>query len=153
MTMAEVHGSYDDRFSGVADALAEQLDRDELGASVAVDLDGQTAVDIWGGYRDEARTTPWTQDTIVNVWSITKTITNLAMLTLVEKGQLDVHAPVAEYWPEFAANGKDDVRVRHLMSPPSGVAGWDPPFVVEDMYEWDSAVARLAAQEPWWEPG
>ncbi|SFU03015.1 CubicO group peptidase, beta-lactamase class C family [Geodermatophilus amargosae] len=151
--MAEVHGTCDDRFSGVRDALAAQLDGDELGASIAVDVDGETVVDIWGGWRDEGRTTPWTQDTIVNVWSTTKTVTTLAVLTLVEKGRLDVHAPVAEYWPEFAANGKADIRVKHLMSHTSGVAGWDPPFTVQDMYDWDSSVARLAAQAPWWEPG
>jgi len=151
--MAEVHGTVDDRFSGVRDALAAQLDGDELGASIAVDVDGETVVDLWGGYRDEARTTPWTRDTIVNVWSTTKTITALAVLTLVEKGRLDVHAPVAEYWPEFAAGGKGDVRVRHLMAHTSGVAGWDPPFVVEDMYDWELATSRLAAQAPWWEPG
>jgi CubicO group peptidase (beta-lactamase class C family) len=84
--MAEVHGTFDDRFTGVRDALAAQLDAEELGGSIAVDVGGETVVDIWGGYRDEARTTPWTQDTIVNVWSTTKTITALAMLTLVEKG-------------------------------------------------------------------
>jgi CubicO group peptidase (beta-lactamase class C family) len=151
--MAEVHGTVDDRFAGVRDALAAQLDGEELGASIAVDVDGETVVDIWGGFRDEARTTPWTQDTIVNVWSTTKTITALAVLTLAEKGQLDVHAPVAQYWPEFAANGKEAVLVKHLMAHTSGVAGWDPPFTAEDMYDWDSAVARLAAQAPWWEPG
>jgi CubicO group peptidase (beta-lactamase class C family) len=151
--MAEVHGSCDDRFTGVRTAFEQQLDGEELGGSIAVDLDGETVVDLWGGYRDEARTTPWTQDTLVNVWSTTKTVTNLAMLTLVERGQLDVHAPVAEYWPEFAAAGKEDVRVRHLMSHTSGVAGWDPPFTVEDMYDWDTSTARLAAQAPWWEPG
>src|SRR4051794_10700265 len=151
--MAEVHGTFDDRFAGVRDAFAQQLDGEELGGSIAVDVDGETVVDIWGGWRDEERTTPWTRDTIVNVWSTTKTITALAMLTLVEKGQLDVHAPVAEYWPEFAANGKADVRVKHLMAHTSGVAGWDPPFTAEDMYDWDSSVARLAAQAPWWEPG
>jgi CubicO group peptidase (beta-lactamase class C family) len=151
--MAEVHGSCDDRFTGVRDALATQLDGEERGASIAVDVDGETVVDLWGGYRDEARTTPWTQDTIVNVWSTTKTITNLAMLTLAEKGQLDVHAPVADYWPEFHAHGKEDVRVRHLMSHTSGVAGWDPPFTVEDMYDWELSTSRLAAQAPWWEPG
>ena len=151
--MAEVHGTCDDRFAGVRDALATQLDGEELGASIAVDVDGETVVDLWGGYRDEARTTPWTQDTIVNVWSTTKTITALAVLTLVEKGQLDVHAPVADYWPEFAANGKDGVLVKHLMAHTSGVAGWDPPFAAEDMYDWESSVARLAAQAPWWEPG
>ena len=151
--MAHADGSCDDRFTGVRDAFEKNLDADELGGSIAVDLDGETVVDIWGGFRDEARTTPWTRDTLVNVWSTTKTITNLAMLTLVERGQLDVDAPVAEYWPEFAANGKAGVRVRHLMSHTSGVAGWDPPFVVEDMYDWDTSTARLAAQAPWWEPG
>ena len=151
--MAEVHGAFDDRFRGVRDAFAAQLDGDELGGSIAVDVDGETVVDIWGGWRDEGRTTPWTQDTIVNVWSTTKTVTALAVLTLVERGRLDVHAPVAEYWPEFAANGKADIRVKHLMAHTSGVAGWDPPFTVPDMYDWDSAVARLAAQAPWWEPG
>jgi CubicO group peptidase (beta-lactamase class C family) len=152
-TMAHADGSCDDRFTGVRDAFEKNLDADELGGSIAVDLDGETVVDIWGGFRDEARTTPWTRDTLVNVWSTTKTITNLAMLTLVERGQLDVDAPVAEYWPEFAVNGKAGVRVRHLMSHTSGVAGWDPPFTVEDMYDWDSSTARLAAQAPWWEPG
>jgi CubicO group peptidase (beta-lactamase class C family) len=151
--MAEVHGSCDDRFSGVRDALAQQLDDEELGASIAVDLDGETVVDIWGGYRDEERTTPWTEDTIVNGWSTTKTVLSLAALLLVERGELDVNAPVADYWPEFAANGKKDVLVRHLMSHTSGVAGWDPPFTVEDMYDWTSSTERLAAQAPWWEPG
>ena len=143
--MAEVHGSCDDRFSGVRDALAQQLDGEELGASIAVDLDGTTVVDIWGGYRDEERTTPWTEDTIVNGWSTTKTVLSLAALLLVERGELDVNAPVADYWPEFAANGKQDVLVRHLMSHTSGVAGWDPPFTVEDMYDWKSSTERLAA--------
>jgi CubicO group peptidase (beta-lactamase class C family) len=149
----EIHGSCDDRFGEVRDTLAQQLAVGELGASVAVDVGGETVVDLWGGWRDEARTTPWTQDTIVNVWSTTKTVTALAMLTLVERGLLDLDAPVAEYWPEFAAGGKADVRVRHLMSHTSGVAGWDPPFTVEDMYDWERSTSRLAGQVPWWEPG
>src|SRR4051795_12654316 len=114
--MAEVHGSCDDRFSGVREALERNLDTEELGASIAVDLEGGTVVDIWGGYRDEGRTTPWTRDTIVNVWSTTKTITALAVLPLAEQGRLDLDAPVAEYWPECAANGKERVLVRHLMA-------------------------------------
>ncbi|MGY1650755.1 serine hydrolase domain-containing protein [Geodermatophilus sp. SYSU D01119] len=151
--MAEVHGTFDDRFRGVRDAFAAQLEGDELGGSIAVDVDGETVVDVWGGWRDEARTTPWTRDTIVNVWSTTKTITALAVLTLADQGRLDLDAPVAEYWPEFAANGKAGVLVRHLMAHTSGVAGWDPPFALEDMYDWETSVARLAAQAPWWEPG
>jgi CubicO group peptidase (beta-lactamase class C family) len=151
--MAEVHGSCDERFSRVRDALAEQLDGDELGASIAVDLEGETVVDIWGGYRDAERTTPWTQETIVNVWSTTKCVLSLAALMLVDQGELDVYAPVGNYWPEFSAKGKKDVEVRHLMSHTSGVSGWEQPFSVRDMYDWETACERLALQRPWWEPG
>jgi CubicO group peptidase (beta-lactamase class C family) len=151
--LAEVHGSYDDRFAGVRDALAQHLDADELGASIAVDLDGETVVDLWGGYRDEARTTRWTEDTLVNVWSTTKTVLNLAALMLVDRGDLDLYAPVGDYWPEFSAKGKKSVEVWHLMSHTSGVSGWEQPFSIRDMYDWSSATERLAAQRPWWEPG
>ena len=151
--MADVHGSCDERFAGVRDALAQQLAGDELGASVAVDLDGETVVDIWGGHRDADRTAPWTQDTIVNVWSTTKCVLNLAALMLVERGELDVYAPVGNYWPEFAAKGKKNIEVRHLMSHTSGVSGWEQPFSVRDMYDWPTATERLARQRPWWEPG
>jgi CubicO group peptidase (beta-lactamase class C family) len=151
--VAEVHGSCDDRFAGVREELARQLEGDELGASIAVDVDGEVVVDVWGGWRDEARTTPWTQDTIVNVWSTTKTVLGLAALVCHDRGLLDVHAPVAEYWPGFAANGKEGVLVRHLLSHTSGVSGWEQPFTVADMYDGDTATARLAAQAPWWEPG
>jgi CubicO group peptidase (beta-lactamase class C family) len=151
--MAEVHGSCDERFAGVREALSQQLDGDELGASIAVDLDGETVVDLWGGYRDVERTTPWTQDTIVNVWSTTKTVLSLAALMLVERGELDVYAPVGDYWPEFSAKGKKDVEVRHLMAHTSGVPAWEQPFSIRDMYDWESATEKLAAQRPWWEPG
>jgi len=151
--MAEVHGSCDDRFTGVRAALARHLDADELGASIAVDLDGETVVDLWGGHRDEARTTPWTEDTLVNVWSTTKTVLNLAALMLVDRGELDPYAPVGDYWPEFSAKGKKNVEVRHLMSHTSGVSGWNPPFSIRDMYDWESSTERLALQRPWWEPG
>jgi CubicO group peptidase (beta-lactamase class C family) len=151
--MAEVHGSCDDRFTAVREALARNLDGEELGASVAVDLDGETVVDLWGGYRDQERTTPWTQDTIVNVWSTTKCVLSLAALMLVERGELDVHAPVGDYWPEFSAKGKKNVQVRHLMSHTSGVPAWEQPFSIKDMYDWQTATERLAAQRPWWEPG
>jgi CubicO group peptidase (beta-lactamase class C family) len=151
--MAEVHGSSDDRFEAVREALAQHLDADELGASIAVDLEGQTVVDLWGGYRDEARTTPWTEDTIVNVWSTTKCVLSLAALMLVERGELDVDAPVGDYWPEFSAKGKKNVLVRHLMSHTSGVPAWEQPFSIRDMYDWATATERLAQQRPWWEPG
>jgi CubicO group peptidase (beta-lactamase class C family) len=152
--VASAQGTCEDRFAAVREALEDNLaSGEELGASVHVDLDGETVVDLWGGWRDEGRTTPWTEDTITNVWSSTKTVTSLAALVLVERGLLDPYAPVATYWPEFAAAGKERVEVRHLMAHTSGVSGWDKPFTVEDMYDWESATARLAGQAPWWEPG
>jgi CubicO group peptidase (beta-lactamase class C family) len=152
--VADVQGSCDDRFTGVREELDRQLDiQEELGGAIAVDLDGETVVDLWGGSRDFTGATPWTADTLVNVWSTTKTATALAVLTLAERGQLDLDAPVCRYWPEFAAAGKEGVLVRHLMSHTSGVSGWDAPVAVEDMYDWEPATSRLAAQAPWWEPG
>jgi CubicO group peptidase (beta-lactamase class C family) len=150
----EVQGTCDERFEAVREELASRLaSGDELGASLVIDIDGEVVADLWGGFADEARTRPWTADTIVNVWSTTKTLTNLAALMLVDRGLLDPYAPVARYWPEFAANGKERVEVRHLLSHTSGVSGWERPFAVEDMYDWEASTARLAAQAPWWEPG
>lgn len=149
-----IHGHTDPRLTGLRDALAAMVDSgEELGAAISVDLDGETLVDIWGGHADVARTRPWERDTIVNVWSTTKEVTALAVLLLVERGLVDLDASVATYWPEFAANGKEGVLVRHVMSHTSGVSGWDQPFVLEDMYDRETATARLAAQAPWWEPG
>lgn len=152
--MSVVQGTCDGRFESVRSALEENLSSgEELGASVFIDLDGETVVDLWGGHRDEQRSVDWTEDTITNVWSTTKTVTSLAALVLVERGELDVFAPVARYWPEFAANGKEAVEVRHLMAHTSGVSGWDQPFTTDGIYDWDGATSRLAAQAPWWEPG
>ena len=152
--MANIDGTCDDRFGAVRNEFEQCLDSgDELGASIVLDIDGQILVDLWGGHRDEARMQPWQQDTITNVWSTTKTVTSLAAFMLADRGELDVDAPVARYWPEFAAAGKQDVLVRHLMSHTSGVSGLDQPAVVEDLYDWDKSTARFASQAPWWEPG
>ena len=91
------------------EALAETLDDQDVGACAAVVHDGELVADLWGGYADEDRTTPWQRDTIVNVWSTTKTMTALCALILADRGELDMTAPVARYWPEFAAAGKDGV--------------------------------------------
>lgn len=154
MSGNQVQGVCSEQFQPVRAALEANLQNgEELGASLVVDVDGQTVVNLWGGYRDASRTTPWTEDTITNVWSSTKTVTSLAALMLVDRGGLDVHAPVAKYWPEFADAGKSEVEVRHLLSHTSGVAGFDRPVKVEDVYDWDEASARLAGQAPWFEPG
>jgi len=152
--MADIRGTCDGRFEAVRSALARHLDSgEELGASIVLDIDGDIAIDMWGGFRDQARTIPWDEHTITNVWSTTKTITSLAALMLVDRGELDVDAPVAKYWPEFGAAGKQDVLVRHVMSHASGVSGLDQPAVIEDLYDWEQSTSRMAAQAPWWEPG
>ncbi|MCX5368336.1 beta-lactamase family protein [Streptomyces sp. NBC_00015] len=149
--MADIQGSYDDLFTAVPTALAALLDGGDLGGSVAVFVDGEPVVDVWGGFADAARGVPWQRDTIVNVWSVTKTMTALCALVLADRGELDPDAPVARYWPEFAAAGKEAVLVRHLLSHTAGLPDWDGP--VADIYEWPAATARLAAQAPQWEPG
>jgi CubicO group peptidase (beta-lactamase class C family) len=152
--MASIDGTCDDRFGAVRSEFEQCLDSgDELGASIVVDVDGDVAVDLWGGHSDEGRTLPWERDTITNVWSTTKTVTSLAALMLVDRGELDVDDPVSRYWPEFAAAGKQDVLVRHLLSHTSGVSGLDQPAAIEDLYDWEKSTARFAAQAPWWQPG
>jgi len=152
--VVDVQGTCDARFEPVRDVLAEQLDSgNDTGASIAVDVDGRTVADLWGGWCDEEHRTPWTENTITNVWSTTKTVTNLAALMLADRGLLDPYAPVAKYWPEFAENGKERIEVRHILSHTSGVSGWEAPFTIEDMYDRDAATRQLATQAPWWEPG
>lgn len=152
--MANVHGFADPKFDKLAELLSTTLDSgDDLGASVSVTVEGETVVDLWGGFADEGKTRTWDKDTITNVFSTTKTMTSLAALVLADQGDLDVHAPVASYWPEFAANGKERIEVRHLMGHTSGVSGWAQPVEVADLYDWDKSTSMLAAQEPWWEPG
>jgi CubicO group peptidase (beta-lactamase class C family) len=113
-----VHGHCDTRFEQVADALADEIAKgEELGASIAVDIDGELVVDIWGGHADRAKTVAWGEDTIVNFFSCTKTLTALAALIAIGRGLVDAFAPVAKYWPEFAENGKQDIEVRHLLAP------------------------------------
>ena len=125
----------------------------DVGASFCATLEGETVVDLWGGFADAAATRPWARDTIVNVYSTTKTMTALTALLLADRGELDFDAPVARYWPEFAANGKAGVKVSHLMSHASGLAGWREPLEPEDLYDWEKATSLLAAQAPYWEPG
>src|SRR5262245_37926812 len=147
-------GTCSPRFEPLRELFAAKLaSGEDLGASLAVNIDGEMVVDLWGGWVDEARTVPWTENTIICVFSTTKVMTTLAALVLVDRGQLDLDATVASYWPEFAARGKAGITVRHLLSYRSGVSGWDQPVTIDDIYDWDKSTAMLAAQAPWWEPG
>jgi CubicO group peptidase (beta-lactamase class C family) len=146
-----VHGTCDERFFAVRDVLARQLETGaDVGASAAVFIDGEPVVDIWGGYFDEARTRPWERDTIVNNFSTTKTMTALAALVLADRGVIDFNAPVSRYWPEFAAGGKAEIEVRHLLGHTAGLPGWTEPVTLTDILDWEKATTLLARQAPWW---
>lgn len=152
--MAELNGTCDPRFQRVYDALATNIKSGkEVGASLCVTIDGEHVIDLWGGWREKEHLHPWTADTIVNVFSGTKTVTSLAVLMLHERGQLDLFAPVAKYWPEFAQAGKEKVEVRHLLSHTAGLPAWEPPFSLAEALDIENSTARLASQAPWWEPG
>ena len=152
--MADIQGTWDPQYEQVAATLSASLDAGtDTGASVAVLVGGDPVVDIWGGTVDESGSAPWVEDTLVNVWSMTKTMTFLCALMLADRGELDFYAPVSRYWPEFAAAGKEAVEVRHLMAHTAGLPGWDEPMQPEDLSDWDRCTGLLAAQAPWWEPG
>ncbi len=149
-----IAGHCDPRFASVREVFEKKVAESEVGASIAFMLDGELVVDLWGGYTSRDQDEPWGPDTIANTYSTTKGMTALIAHRLVEQGKLDLDAPVAEYWPEFAAQGKDAVTVAHVMSHSAGLSGFDPPLeTVETLYDWDACVDRLAAQAPWWEPG
>ncbi len=149
-----LQGHCDPRFEKVADALGAAIDSgEELGASIAVDIGGELVVDLWGGYADAARSVAWTADTIVNVWSSTKTVTALAGLMMIDRGLIAANTPVAQVWPEFGTNGKQSVEFRHLLSHSSGLAGWDQPLTSQDLLDWEVSTSALARQAPSWIPG
>jgi CubicO group peptidase (beta-lactamase class C family) len=146
-----VQGRCDPRFAGVREAFEANFRRGaEVGGSVAMTVDGESLVDLWGGAVDVARTGPWQADTITGVASTTKTATALSALLLADRGELDLDAPVATYWPEFQAGS---VLVRHCLGHTAGLPGWDEPITFEDLGDWEKCVRLLAAQTPWWEPG
>ncbi|MEM9651663.1 MAG: serine hydrolase domain-containing protein [Actinomycetota bacterium] len=152
--MSDLSGTSDDRFQSLVDILDAQLAADyDLGASLAVAVDGELVCDVWGGWADTERTKPWEADTITNVWSTTKTMTALSALVLMDRGGIDPNEKVATYWPEFGTAGKEDIEVRHLMAHTSGVSAWAQPVTEDDVLDDQKATEMLAGQEPWWEPG
>ena len=149
-----VHGHCDPRFESVRKIFTTGFESGtEVGASVSFVLDGETVVDLWGGHFDRSREREWEEDTLVNLYSTTKGMTAICAHLQVERGELDLDAPVAQYWPEFAAAGKDALPVRWLLSHQAGLPAPRVPITAEQMYAWDPLVEALAAQEPWWEPG
>jgi CubicO group peptidase (beta-lactamase class C family) len=152
--MGVVEGHCDPRFETVREIFAGAFaSGEELGAAIAFCLDGELVVDLWGGHCDPERTRPWQRDTIVNTYSTTKGMTALCAHQLVERGLLDLDAPVARYWPEFAAHDKGAIPVRWLLSHQAGLPAIRAPLPADAIYDWDAMTGALAAQEPWWEPG
>jgi CubicO group peptidase (beta-lactamase class C family) len=150
----QIFGTCDERFTAVRDAVADNFrEHDELGAAVAVTVDGRLVVDLWAGWMDLARTRPWQTDTLVDVFSVGKAMAALCVLILVERGQIDLDAPVARHWPEFAAHGKGEVTMRMLLGHRAGLPAIRRTLADEDIYDWDEMTGALADEEPWWEPG
>ncbi|MER7558639.1 serine hydrolase domain-containing protein [Nocardioides sp. NPDC126508] len=150
-----VHGFNIDALDGLNAAIAANLSTgDEVGLSVHVRQHGRVLADLWGGrVAPGAAATAWGEDTVVNLWSLTKIVATLAILHAVERGVLELDLPVAAYWPEYGVQGKDAVTLAHLLSHTSGTAGWTTPFTVSDLYDHAAAASRLAAQSPRWVPG
>src|SRR5262245_25664084 len=152
--MANVSGTCHESFRRVREVFEKNLDNgNDIGASAAVTVDGEVVVDLWGGHLDEARTKPWQRDTIINTFSTTKTMTALSALVLADRGGIDLDAPIAKYWPEFAAEGKGAITIGQALGHAAAMPGWTKDMRLEDIYDYESSCAALAAQAPWFTPG
>jgi CubicO group peptidase (beta-lactamase class C family) len=153
MSETSVHGTCDPRFERVREVFARSFERGEVGAAVAVTVEGQSVLDLHGGRADAAGTRPWEHDTLVNVYSTTKGMTAICLHRLVEEGRLDLDAPVARYWPEFGQAGKERLPVRFLLSHQAGLPAVRKILPLDALYDWDLLCSALAEETPWWEPG
>jgi CubicO group peptidase (beta-lactamase class C family) len=150
----EVAGFCDPQFERVAEEFVRNFEeRGEVGASVSVTLNGKTVVDLWGGSADPASQAPWTQDTMSIVWSSTKGATALCAHILASRGQLDLDAPVVQYWPEFGQAGKEKITVKMLLNHQSGLPAVRTPLPPGAFYDWDIMATALARETPFWQPG
>ena len=150
----EIHGTCAAGYEPVREAFAGNFaEPGEIGASVAVAVGGEPVVNLWAGWADPGRTREWQEDTLTNVWSTTKAMTSLCAHILIDRGELDQDAPVARYWPEFAAGGKAEIPVRWIMGHKSGLTGLSVPVSLQDYYDWEKITDLLARQEPLFPPG
>jgi CubicO group peptidase (beta-lactamase class C family) len=151
---AQIDGMCDTRFAGVGEVLRGNLsDRGELGAAVAVFLEGVPVVDLWCGWADAARSSPWRADTLVNTFSVGKALAGLCALILVARGSIELDEPVGKRWPEFAAAGKEEITPRHVLSHQAGLAAIERQLPNDALYDWRLVTDALAEQAPWWRPG
>ncbi len=127
--------------------------RGELGAAVAVIVEGRPVVDLWCGWADKRRSRPWREDTLVNVFSVGKALAGLCVLILASRGLLELDEPVSRGWPEFAAAGKETITIRHLLSHQAGLPAIGRDLPEGALYDWQRVTEALAEQKPWWTPG
>lgn len=152
--MKQVQGYFDLRFEAVKEAFAALFDDpQERGMALCVQVGGETVLDIWAGTADKEGQQAWHSDTILNLFSCTKTFTAVTVLQLVGEGKLELDAPVARYWPEFAAAGKDKITLRHLLSHQAGLPALRAMLPAEALYDWQAMTSALAAETPWWQLG
>ena len=149
-----VNGYCDEKFVEAKKIFEESIDSGfELGCAITLEVEGKVVLDLWGGHANLDKTEDWKEDTIVNVFSTTKGMASICLLQLVEKGLLDLDAPVSQYWPEFAANGKEAMPIRYLLCHKSGLCGVREPLDHGSFTNWELICSELAKQEPFWEPG
>ena len=149
-----IQGYFDLRFEAVRTAFADLFEHSqERGAALCIQVGGETVVDLWAGHADKERSEPWQADTILNLFSCTKTFAAVTALQLVGEGKLDLDAPVAHYWPEFAAAGKQHITLLQVLSHQAGLPAIRASLPGEALYDWSTMTAALAAEEPWWTPG
>src|SRR5205823_1078555 len=150
----DIHGICDPRFGAVRAEFERNFrERGEVGASVCVTADGRTVLDLWGGVADRHSGRRWQRDTLGVVWSCTKGAVALCAHVLVSRGLLDLDAPVARYWPEFAREGKDEIAVRRLLDHQAGLPAFRTPLRPGGLYDWEYVTGVLAAEAPFWPPG
>jgi len=153
MSTELIFGYCDPRFEQVADVLRHSLEsKFEVGASFAVEIEGEMVMDLWGGHKDAERTMPWQQDTIVNVFSVTKGVTAICAAKLIEQGRLDLHQKVSHYWPEYGCNGKENTTVLDFLCHRAAMFGFRDQVPLDDWTNWGQFAGMLAAQAPFAEP-
>jgi CubicO group peptidase (beta-lactamase class C family) len=147
-------GFCDPRFAPVREAFcANFIERGEPGGAVSVSIAGRVVVDLWGGWRDGARTTPWARDTLVNFFSVSKALCTICALRQVEQGRIALDEPIAKLWPEFAGSGKGAITLRHVLTHQAGLPSFRERLPAGAMLDWTAMTDALARAEPWWEPG
>jgi len=150
----QIQGHFELQFEAVREAFAALFDNpQERGAALCIQIGGETVVDLWAGTADKDGAQAWHSDTILNLFSCTKTFTAVTALQLVAEGKLALDVPVAQYWPEFAAAGKQSITLRHLLSHQAGLPALRDLLPPEALYDWPRMTAALAAETPWWSPG